>query len=166
VDKGVFLPITSAIIDGQTIRVADEKYIIPLIAIIETLEIKAIDIKRVSGQGELYKLADEYLPIIRLYSVFNFTPKITDKITDPEEGVLVIVEDEGQKVGLFIDALLGQQHVVIKRLETNYRKVIGVSGVTILGDGSVALIIDVPGVIGLYRDPSLAKMPLHNDRVA
>lgn len=158
----IFLPITSAIIDGQTIRVADEKYIIPLIAIIETLEIKAIDIKRVSGQGELYKLADEYLPIIRLYSVFNFTPKITD----PEEGVLVIVEDEGQKVGLFIDALLGQQHVVIKRLETNYRKVIGVSGVTILGDGSVALIIDVPGVIGLYRDPSLAKMPLHNDRVA
>jgi two-component system chemotaxis sensor kinase CheA len=156
------LPLTLAIMDGQTIRVADENYIIPLISIIETLEIKAVDMKRVSGQGELYKLRDEYVPIIRLYSVFNLTPKITDL----EEGLLVIVEGEGQKVGLFIDDLLGQQQVVIKSLETNYRKVVGVSGATILGDGTVALILDVPGVMALYRDPSLAKMPLNADRAA
>ncbi len=156
------LPLTLSIMDGQTIRVADENYIIPLIAIIETVEIKAIDIKRVSGQGKLYKLGDEYVPIIRLYSVFNLTPKITEL----EEGLLVIVEGEGQKAGLFIDDLLGQQHVVIKSLETNYRKVIGVSGATILGDGSVALILDVAGLMALYRDPSLAKMKLNNDRAA
>jgi two-component system chemotaxis sensor kinase CheA len=156
------LPLTLAIMDGQTIRVADENYIIPLISIIETLEIKAVDIKRVSGQGELYKLRDEYVPIIRLYDVFNLTPKITDL----EEGLLVIVEGEGQKIGLFIDDLLGQQQVVIKSLETNYRKVVGVSGATILGDGTVALILDVPGVMELYRDPSLAKMKLNNDLAA
>lgn len=156
------LPLTLAIMDGQTIRVADENYIIPLISIIETLEIKAVDMKKVSGQGELYKLRDEYVPIIRLYSVFNLTPKITDL----EEGLLVIVEGEGQKIGLFIDDLLGQQQVVIKSLETNYRKVVGVSGATILGDGTVALILDVPGVMALYRDPSLAKMKLNNDRAA
>lgn len=156
------LPLTLAIMDGQTIRVADENYIIPLISIIETLEIKAVDMKRVSGQGELYKLRDEYVPIIRLYSVFNLTPKITDL----EEGLLVIVEGEGQKVGLFIDDLLGQQQVVIKSLETNYRKVVGVSGATILGDGTVALILDVPGLMALYRDPSLAKMASNTDRAA
>lgn len=156
------LPLTLAIMDGQTIRVADENYIIPLISIIETLEIKAVDMKHVSGQGELYKLRDEYVPVIRLCSVFNLTPKTTDL----EEGLLVIVEGEGQKVGLFIDDLLGQQQVVIKSLETNYRKVVGVSGATILGDGTVALILDVPGVMTLYRDPSLAKMLVNNDRAA
>jgi len=156
------LPLTLAIMDGQTIRVADENYIIPLISIIETLEVKAIDMKRVSGKGELYKLRDEYVPVIRLYDVFNLIPKITDL----EEGLLVIVEGEGQKIGLFIDDLLGQQQVVIKSLETNYRKVVGVSGATILGDGTVALILDVPGVMALYRDPTLGKMKLNNDRAA
>lgn len=156
------LPLTLAIMDGQTIRVANENYIIPLISIIETLEIKAADMKRVSGKGELYKLRDEYVPIIRLYSVFNLQAKITDL----EEGLLVIVEGEGQKIGLFIDELLGQQQVVIKSLETNYRKVMGVSGATILGDGTVALILDVPGVMALYRDPSLGKVKLNNDRAA
>lgn len=156
------LPLTLAIMDGQTIRVGDENYIIPLISIIETLEVKAADVKRVSGKGELYKLRDEYVPIIRLYSVFNLPPIITDL----EEGLLVIVEGEGQKIGLFIDELLGQQQVVIKSLETNYRKVVGVSGATILGDGNVALILDVPGVMALYRDPSLSKMMLNNDRAA
>jgi two-component system chemotaxis sensor kinase CheA len=156
------LPLTLAIMDGQTIRVGGENYIIPLISIIETLEIKATDMKPVSGKGELYKLRDEYVPIIRLYSVFNLSPHITDI----EQGLLVIVEGEGQKVGLFIDDLLGQQQVVIKSLETNYRKVVGVSGATILGDGTVALILDVPGVMALYRDPSLSKPVLNDDRAA
>ena len=152
------LPLTLAIMDGQTIRVAGENYIIPLVSIIETIEIKSSEIKRVSAKGELYPLRDEYVPIIRMYEVFNLEPQITDL----EEGLLVIVEGEGKKVGLFIDDLLGQQQVVIKSLETNYRKVMGVSGATILGDGTVALILDVPGLMALYREPSLALFVNHN----
>jgi two-component system chemotaxis sensor kinase CheA len=156
------LPLTLAIMDGQTIRVANENYIIPLISIIETLEVKESDMKYVSGKGELYPLRDEYVPVIRLYDIFNLEPTTTDL----EEGLLVIVEGEGQKIGLFIDDLLGQQQVVIKSLETNYRKVIGLSGATILGDGNVALILDVPGLMALYRDPSLAKVITNNEHAA
>jgi len=152
------LPLTLAIMDGQTIQVAGENYIIPLISIIETLEVKKNEIKRVSGKGELYPLRDEYVPVIRIYDVFNLEPHTTEL----EEGLLVIVEGDGQKVGLFIDDLLGQQQVVIKSLETNYRKVVGVSGATILGDGTVALILDVPGLMALYREPSLALVVNNN----
>ena len=156
------LPLTLAIMDGQTIRVADENYIVPLISIIESLEVKTSDIKQVSGRGELYPLREEYVPIIRLYDVFGVEPHTTDV----EEGLLVVVEGEGQKIGLFVDDLLGQQQVVIKSLETNYRKVLGISGATILGDGTVALILDVPGLMTLYRDPSAATPPQINDERA
>lgn len=147
------LPLTLAIMDGQSIRVAKENYILPLVSIVESLEVKGAEIKQVSGKGELYKLRDDYVPVIRLYDVFNIEPEITDL----EEGLLVVVEGDGQKVGLFIDDLLGQQQVVIKSLETNYRKVMGLSGATILGDGTVALILDVPGLISLYREPKSGK---------
>lgn len=157
----ISLPLTLAIMDGQTIRVANESYIIPLISIIETLEVKESDMKYVSGKGELYPLRDEYVPVIRLYDIFNLEPTTTSL----EEGLLVIVEGDGQKVGLFIDDLLGQQQVVIKSLETNYRKVMGLSGATILGDGTVALILDVPGLMALYRDPSLVNV-IANERAA
>lgn len=143
------LPLTLAIMDGQTIQVADERYILPLISIVESLEIKSGEIKRVSGKGELYSLRDEYIPVIRLYEIFDLEPRVTDL----EKGLLVVVEGDNQKVGLFIDDLLGQQQVVIKSLETNYRKVTGLSGATILGDGTVALILDVPGLAALYRHP-------------
>lgn len=156
------LPLTLAIMDGQTIRVADENYIVPLVSIIESLEIKSTDVKRLSGKGELYPLRDEYIPIIRLYDVFGLQPRSTDL----EDGLLVIVEGAGEKVGLFIDDLLGQQQVVIKSLETNYRKVLGLSGATILGDGTVALILDVSGLITLYKDPSLAKALIDDERAA
>jgi len=156
------LPLTLAIMDGQTIRVAAENYILPLVSIVESIEIKSTDIKQVSGKGELYKLRDDYVPVIRLYEVFNIEPQITDL----EEGLLVVVEGDGQKVGLFIDDLLGQQQVVIKSLETNYRKVVGLSGATILGDGTVALILDVPGLISLYREPSTKKGLVKPERAA
>lgn len=156
------LPLTLAIMDGQTIRVADENYIVPLVSIIESLEIKSTDVKRLSGKGELYPLRDEYVPIIRLYEVFGLQAKSTNL----EDGLLVIVEGAGQKVGLFIDDLLGQQQVVIKSLETNYRKVLGLSGATILGDGTVALILDVPGLMTLYKDPSSAKDVINDDQAA
>jgi len=155
------LPLTLAIMDGQTIRVADENYILPLISIIETIEIKNTDIKQITGKGELYTLRNEYIPIIRLYEVFNLKPHTTEL----EQGLVVIVEGEGKKAGLFIDDLLGQQQVVIKSLEDNYRKVIGLSGATILGDGTVALIIDVSGLMALYQEPSLAVLT-RNEQVA
>lgn len=157
------LPLTLAIMDGQILRVADEIYIIPLISIIETLEVNVSEVKQVTGKGELYPLREDYVPIIRMYDIFNLAPRVTDL----EEGLLIIVEGAGQKVGLFIDQLLGQQQVVIKSLKTNYRKVMGISGATILGDGTVALILDIQGLIALYRDPSLAKKVLaHNEQAA
>jgi two-component system chemotaxis sensor kinase CheA len=99
------LPLTLAIMDGQTIRVSDQNYILPLISIIESIEVKNSDIQRVSGKGELYPLRDEYVPVIRLYEVFGLKPTTTDL----EEGLLVVVDGAGGKVGLFIDDLLGQQ---------------------------------------------------------
>ncbi|MCX4187388.1 chemotaxis protein CheA [Methylophaga sp. OBS4] len=147
------LPLTLAIMDGQIIQVADQKYIIPLISIIESVEIKQDTVKNVTGKGELYPLRDEYVPLIRLGDVFNLK-NTTERL---EDDLLVVVECEDHKVGLFVDELLAQQQVVIKSLETNFRKVMGVAGATILGDGSVALIIDIAGLMALYRDPSLAQ---------
>ncbi len=143
------LPLTLAIMDGQTIQVGDQRYIIPLISIIESVEIKPGTVKQVTGKGEVYSLRDEYVPIIRLYDLFNLTPR-SDRL---EDGLLVVVEFEDRKVGLLVDELLAQQQVVIKSLESNYRKVTGMAGATILGDGTVALILDISGLLTLYRNP-------------
>lgn len=147
------LPLTLAIMDGQIIQVADQRYIIPLISIIESVEIKPGTVKQVTGKGEVYTLRDEYIPLIRLHDVFNLEPQ-TESL---EDGLLVVVESEDRRVGLFVDELLAQQQVVIKSLETNYRKVMGVAGATILGDGSVALILDIAGLQTIYRDPSQSQ---------
>jgi two-component system chemotaxis sensor kinase CheA len=155
------LPLTLAIMDGQTIQVGDQKYIIPLISIIESVEIKPGTVKNVTGKGEVYTLRDEYVPLIRLREVFNLESG-SDNLDD---GLLVVVECEGRKVGLFVDELLAQQQVVIKSLETNYRKVTGVAGATILGDGTVALILDIAGLQAMYRDPALAR-PLRSIQAA
>jgi two-component system chemotaxis sensor kinase CheA len=144
------LPLTLAILDGQLVRVGEETYIVPLISIIESLQVKTDKVKTVSGKGEVYRLRDEYIPIVRLYHVFGITPENYDLTA----GLLVVVEAEGEKVALFVDDLLGQQQVVIKSLETNFKKVDGVSGATILGDGTVALILDVQGMVGLFQRQS------------
>ncbi len=148
------LPLTLAIMDGQTIQVGDQRYIIPLISIIESVEIKPGTVKQVTGKGEVYSLRDEYVPIIRLYELFNLTPR-SDKL---EDGLLVVVEFEDRKVGLLVDELLAQQQVVIKSLESNYRKVTGMAGATILGDGTVALILDISGLLTLYRQLSQQRV--------
>jgi two-component system chemotaxis sensor kinase CheA len=150
------LPLTLAIMDGQTIKVAGQDYILPLTSIIESFEIEAAQVKQVSERGELYLFRGDYIPILRLYQLFNLPPTITELT----EGLLVIVDAEGQKVGLFIDDLISQQQVVIKNLEKNYRKVLGFSGATIMGDGTVSLILDISGLIKLYKTPSLAKLPM------
>lgn len=142
------LPLTLAILDGQTVRVGCENYIIPIISIIESIQVKPEMVNRVGGQGETFKLRDEYIPIIKLHDVFGL--ENTDDIS-LSEGLLVVVEADGEHVGLFVDDLLGQQQVVIKSLENNYKKIEGFSGATILGDGSVALILDMPGILRLNK---------------
>ena len=142
------LPLTLAILDGQLVRLGDETYIVPLVSIIESLQIKAESVSTIAGGAELYRLRDEYLPIIRLHEIFEITPVNTELVN----GLLVVVEGDGQQAGIFVDDLLGQQQVVIKSLETNYKKVEGLSGATILGDGTVALILDVAGLVTLSRE--------------
>ena len=142
------LPLTLAILDGMSIAVGDQIYIIPLSFIIESFQPKTGDIKGVSGkQGQVVHVRGEYLPMIELHQVFN----IQTKITNPTEGMLVLLETEGKKVALFVDELVGQHQVVIKSLETNYRKVDGVSGATIMGDGRVAMIMDVGALVKLAQ---------------
>jgi len=139
----ITLPLTLAIVDGQSVAVGSETYIVPLTAIIESLQLKQSMVNIVAGRGEVFRFRDEYLPIVRLHQMFGVRPRATNLT----EGLLMVVEGEGRRIGLFVDDLLGQQQVVIKSLETNYRRVEGVSGATILGDGSVALILDIPGII-------------------
>jgi len=141
------LPLTLAILDGQLVRVGEEIYILSLLSIIESLRIKTELVNSFAGFAEVYRLRDEYIPILRLYDLFGITPT-SRKL---EHGLLVIVEGDGQKMGLFVDELLSQQQIVIKSLESNYKKVEGLSGATILGDGSVALILDVAGLIHLFQ---------------
>lgn len=141
------LPLTLAILDGQLVGIGNETYILPVISIIESLQVKAESINAVAGNAEVYRLRDEYIPIVRLYQIFGIEPISTEL----ENGLLVVVEAEGKKIAIYVDELLGQQQVVIKSLETNFKKIEGLSGATILGDGTVALIIDVAGLIELYQ---------------
>jgi len=141
------LPLTLAILDGQSIVVGEEVYIVPLVAIIESIQVDSSLVNGVTGQAEVYRLRDEYIPIVKLCDVFNVKP-LHDDI---EDGLLVVVEAEGKKVALLVDDLLGQQQVVIKSLETNFKTVEGISGATILGDGTVALILDVSGLISISK---------------
>jgi len=138
------LPLTLAILDGQTIIVGDENYIVPLVSIIESIQVHTDMINKVAGRGETFKLRNEFIPVVRLSSVFGIE---NPKAENLEDGLMVVVEAEGKHFGLFVDDLLGQQQVVIKSLEQNYQRVDGISGATILGDGSVALILDIPGLL-------------------
>jgi two-component system, chemotaxis family, sensor kinase CheA len=141
------LPLTLAILDGMSIRVGEEVYILPLGFVIESLQPVAEDIKEISGKGRVIKVRGEYLPLIPLHQMFDIAPRYTD----PTEGIVVILETEGRKAALFVDDLVGQQQVVVKNLESNYRKVVGISGATILGDGGVSLILDVAALIRSSR---------------
>ncbi|HAS6053272.1 TPA: chemotaxis protein CheA [Vibrio vulnificus] len=138
----ISLPLTLAILDGQLVKVAGEVYVIPLLTIIESIQIDPRHIKHAAGGVELYRLREENIPILRLQQEFamGHSREFRSKI-------LCVVEAAGTRVGLLIDELLDQQQVVIKSLESNYQKVSGISGATILGDGSVSLILDVQGLI-------------------
>jgi two-component system chemotaxis sensor kinase CheA len=139
----VNLPLTLAILDGQLVKVGTETYIIPLISIVESLQIDNTLINRVSGDMVLYRLRDDNVPVLPIYKMFN----LEAQCTEIDKALLVVVEADGQKIGLMVDDLLAQQQVVIKSLNDNYQQVAGISGATILGDGSVAMILDIPGII-------------------
>ncbi len=143
------LPLTLAILDGQLVRVGDEVYIISLLSIVETIQIKRERLNTVAGRTEVFRLRDEYLPVLKLYDHFGVEPDSRSA----ESGLLVIVEADGKRVGVLVDDLLAQQQVVIKSLESNFKAVPGLAGATILGDGTVALIIDVPGLIRSVAGP-------------
>jgi two-component system chemotaxis sensor kinase CheA len=135
----IVLPLTLAIMDGMLIRVGSEVFIMPLGAIMESMQVPAEQIKMVGGNKRLVHVRGEYLPLVEMHRVFD----IADAQTDVTRGIVMVLESEGRQFALLVDELLGQRQVVVKNLETNYRKVVGISAATILGDGSVALILDV-----------------------
>jgi len=150
------LPLTLAILNGQLASIGDETYIVSLVSIVESLQMKPQHISSIAGHAELYRLRDEYIPIIRVNELFGMK---TGK-SDLKDGLLMVVEADNQLVGLFVDELLGQQQVVIKSLETNFRQVQGISGGTILGDGTVALIVDVAGLVQRHTKECNNKISL------
>jgi two-component system chemotaxis sensor kinase CheA len=141
------LPLTLAILDGQLARVGNEVYVVPIVSIVETIQVRRQQVSTVASEGEVLRLRDDFLPIVRLYELFGIEPQHKELL----DGLLMIVEADGRRIGLFVDELLSQQQVVIKSLETNFRQVMGLSGATMLGDGRVALILDVPGVIARFQ---------------
>jgi two-component system chemotaxis sensor kinase CheA len=143
----VRLPLTMAIMDGMSIGVADEVYIVPLSSVIESFQVQPGMIRTIGGNGRVVEVRDEIMPVLDLEHVFNV----------PRDGaaqaasIMVVVEAEGGRVGLLVDELLGQQQVVVKNLEANYRRVDDVSGATIMGDGRVALILDIASMVRRSR---------------
>jgi two-component system chemotaxis sensor kinase CheA len=136
------LPLTLAIIDGMRVAVGSEILTIPLLSIIEAVRPGADSIKTIEGKGELMEFRGEYLPLIRLYELLGFTTEITD----PEEAIVIIIEASTRKIALMVDDVIGQHQAVIKSIDSNYRRIEGTSGATILGDGRVSIILDVHGI--------------------
>ncbi|MCB1969797.1 MAG: chemotaxis protein CheA [Geminicoccaceae bacterium] len=145
----LMLPLTLAVLDGMIVRVGHERYIVPITAIVESLRPRAGDVHVLPSGTTIMQMRGTYLPLVFLYRVFG----IADAEPDPSQALVVVVETEdGSPIGVVVDDLLGQQQVVIKSLETNYQRVGGVAGATILGNGLVALILDVDALRGLSDD--------------
>jgi two-component system chemotaxis sensor kinase CheA len=143
----VRLPLTLAIMDGMSVGVGDEVYILPLSSVVESFQVEDRTIRTIGGSGRVVEVRDEYMPVIGVEDVFQ-VPRFD---FERAAGIMVVVEAEGGRVALLVDELLGQQQVVVKNLEANYRKVTDVSGATILGDGRVALILDVASLVRRSR---------------
>jgi two-component system chemotaxis sensor kinase CheA len=150
----ISLPLTLAILDGMSVKVGEEVYILPLGYVIESLQPSASDVKEIAGQGRVVKVRDEFLPLIPLHRIFDIEPRYTE----PSQGIVVILESDGKKAALLVDGLVGQQQVVVKNLESNFRKVAGISGATILGDGGVSLILDVSALLRSSRQLNAAPI--------
>ncbi|ANH68590.1 chemotaxis protein CheA [Mitsuaria sp. 7] len=143
----VRLPLTLAIMDGMSVGVGEEVYILPLSSVVESFQVQSDTIKTVGGSGRVVEVRDEYMPVVELEQVFNVPRFDFEHVSS----IMVVVEAEGGRVAMLVDELLGQQQVVVKNLEANYRKVTDVSGATIMGDGRVALILDVGSLVRRSR---------------
>ena len=141
------LPLTLAIMDGMSVGVGDEVYILPLSSVVESFQVKSDAVSTVGQGSQLVKVRDEYMPVIELEKVFQVPRFDFEKSSD----IMVVIEADGCRVALLVDELLGQQQVVVKNLESNYRKVRNISGATILGDGKVALILDTGALVRRSR---------------
>jgi two-component system chemotaxis sensor kinase CheA len=143
------LPLTLAIVDGMRVGVADETYILPLGSILECIRPGAASVRPIANQGHVVEIRGEYLPLVSLGALFGVPALGADA------GIAVVVEADGNRIALLVDALLGQEQVVIKTLEANYRKVPCVAGATILGEGRVVLILDVAALVRSAREHQL-----------
>ncbi|QGH63155.1 chemotaxis protein CheA [Serratia proteamaculans] len=144
----ILLPLTLAILDGMSVKVNDEVFILPLNAVMESLQPQAEDLHPLAGGERVLQVRGEYLPLVELFRVFE----VEGAKTDATQGIVVILQSAGRRYALLVDQLVGQHQVVVKNLESNYRKVPGISAATILGDGSVALIVDVSALQTLNRE--------------
>ncbi len=144
----ILLPLTLAILDGMSVKVSDEVFILPLNAVMESLQPLAEDLHPLAGGERVLQVRGEYLPLVELYRVFD----VENAKTEATQGIVVILQSAGRRYALLVDQLIGQHQVVVKNLESNYRKVPGISAATILGDGSVALIVDVSALQALNRE--------------
>ncbi len=148
----ILLPLTLAILDGMSVRVAGEVFILPLNAVMESLQPREEDLHPLAGGERVLEVRGEYLPLVELWKVFD----VDGAKTESTQGIVVILQSAGRRYALLVDQLIGQHQVVVKNLESNYRKVPGISAATILGDGSVALIVDVSALQGLNREQRMA----------
>ena len=148
----ILLPLTLAILDGMSVKVSDEVFILPLNAVMEPLRLRAGFLRPLASVERVLEVRGEYLPLVELWKLFDVGGAKTDATT----GIVVILQSAGRRYALLVDQLIGQHQVVVKNLESNYRKVPGISAATILGDGSVALIVDVSALQGLNREQRVA----------
>lgn len=144
----IILPLTLAILDGMSVRVGSEIYVLPLGSMMESLMLSENTLHRMTGGERMLQVREEYLPLVELGKLFG----IHDDDYDFSEGIAVIVQSAGSRYALLVDQLIGQHQVVVKNLEQNYRKIPGISAATILGDGSVALILDVAVLTTLAKN--------------
>ena len=147
----ILLPLTLAILDGMSVKVNEEVFILPLNAVMESLQPQAEDLHPLAGGERVLQVRGEYLPLVELFRVFE----VDGAKTEATQGIVVILQSAGRRYALLVDQLIGQHQVVVKNLESNYRKVPGISAATILGDGSVALIVDVSALQTLNREKRL-----------
>jgi two-component system chemotaxis sensor kinase CheA len=143
----VRLPLTLAIMDGMSVGVGNEVYILPLSSVIESFQVTPTNIKTIGGSGRVIEVRDEFMPVLDLEQLFE----VPRGDSETSGGIVVVAEAEGGRVALLVDQLLGQQQVVVKNLEANYRRVNDISGATIMGDGRVALILDVGSLMRRSR---------------
>jgi two-component system, chemotaxis family, sensor kinase CheA len=144
------LPLTLAILDGMAVSVGEETLILPLSYVLEALQPQTEDVRTLAGEGRVLRVRGEYLPMVSLSEYYAYGERRT------ADSLVVVVEGDGQKLALEVDELIGQQQVVVKNIENNYRRIDGISGATILGDGRVALIVDIGGLVRSLRVPQAA----------